>query len=186
VIGPPPIGPATLVASTTCPRLLRIARPVISSDTPAEYTSAVSMKFPPASRNRATIRAEVGSSQPHALFTKVIVPRQRFETLSPVRPSLRSFIVPPWCRRSLPHLAREERLEDRPRRLDPRLRARVTRQGFELAVEGRVGSLDLRQRAVHALRPTVVEHLVPRAVGEVEEVGQRLEEGAGLIRARVA
>src|SRR5215470_13367609 len=88
-----PIGPATFVARITDERLLRIARPVISSDTPVEYTSAVSMKFPPASRKRATIRAEVGSSQPQALFPKVIVPRQRFETLRPVRPSLRSFIA---------------------------------------------------------------------------------------------
>ena len=72
-----------------------MARPVISSETPVEYTSAVSTKFPPASRKRATIRAEVGSSQPQVEFPNVIVPRQRLETLRPVRPSLRSFIAFP-------------------------------------------------------------------------------------------
>ena len=33
-----------------------IARPVISSETPAEYASAVSMKLPPLSRNSCTMR----------------------------------------------------------------------------------------------------------------------------------
>ena len=43
------MGPQNLVASTTCSRRPRRALPTISSDSPPEYTSAVSTKLMPAS-----------------------------------------------------------------------------------------------------------------------------------------
>ena len=51
--GSPPIGMCTLLASTTSLRLPPFrASPTITSDSPAEYTSAVSMKLTPASSAR--------------------------------------------------------------------------------------------------------------------------------------
>jgi hypothetical protein len=50
MLGSLPIEPWTLVATTTSSRRPARAVPTISSDSPAEYTSAVSMKLMPASR----------------------------------------------------------------------------------------------------------------------------------------
>ena len=51
-----PIGLCALVASTTSSRRPRSALPTISSDSPAEYTSAVSMKLMPPSSAAWMIR----------------------------------------------------------------------------------------------------------------------------------
>ena len=51
-----PIAPCALVASTTSSRRPRSAWPTISSDSPAEYTSAVSTKLMPASSAAWMIR----------------------------------------------------------------------------------------------------------------------------------
>src|SRR3954447_9429771 len=84
--GSSPIGPWTLVASTTLSRLPFSALPTISSDSPREYTSAVSMKLIPASSAAWMIRMlSSWSGLPHA--PNIIAPRQSGETLTPVRPS---------------------------------------------------------------------------------------------------
>src|SRR5215212_5812514 len=81
--GPSPMGKRTFVARTTSSRTPSSARPVISSETPVEDTSAVSMKLPPASRKRPTISLEVSSS---ASCPKVMHPRHSSETINPVLP----------------------------------------------------------------------------------------------------
>src|SRR5215204_2609032 len=82
-LGPSPMGKRTFVARTTSSRTPSSARPVISSETPFEYTSAVSIKLPPASRKRPTISLEVSSS---ASCPKVMHPRHSSETINPVLP----------------------------------------------------------------------------------------------------
>src|SRR4051812_43282663 len=90
------------VARTTSSRRPSRASPTISSDAPAEYTSAVSMTLIPASRARWMIRIESArSSLPQG--PNIIAPRHRELTCTPVRPSGRncmrdSFIrVRPAC-----------------------------------------------------------------------------------------
>src|SRR3954469_24644673 len=84
----------TLVASTTSSRRPLRALPTISSDSPAEYTSALSTKLIPASSARWTMRIESSwSVLPQA--PNIIVPRQSFETWTPVRPSGRYSIGAP-------------------------------------------------------------------------------------------
>src|SRR3954453_23723342 len=85
-LGSSPIGPWTLVASTTSSRRPANALPTISSDSPREYTSAVSMKLMPASSAAWMTRIESSwSGLPHA--PNIIAPRQSGETWTPVRPS---------------------------------------------------------------------------------------------------
>jgi hypothetical protein len=87
-LGSSPIGPQNLVARTTSSRRPLSALPTISSDSPAEYTSAVSTKLIPASSAAWMIRIESSwSALPHA--PNIIVPRQSFDTWTPVRPSER-------------------------------------------------------------------------------------------------
>ena len=86
--GPSPISPWTFVARTTSSRRSLSARPTISSDSPAAYTSAVSMKLIPASRARWIIDTDSSSSVlPHA--PNIIAPRHRALTRTPVVPSVR-------------------------------------------------------------------------------------------------
>src|SRR4051812_5257785 len=87
--GSSPILPWTLVASTTSSRRPPAsALPTISSDSPREYTSAVSMKLMPASSARWMMRIESSwSVLPHA--PNIIAPRQSGLTCTPVRPSWR-------------------------------------------------------------------------------------------------
>ncbi len=88
----PGIAFATLVASTQNARSALIKRPVIFSDSPFVYTSAVSMKFTPASRAAATMRPASASS---VRSPNIIVPRQMGATLRPLLPRFRySMIVP--------------------------------------------------------------------------------------------
>jgi len=85
--------PWNLVASTTESRRPRRARPTISSDSPAEWTSAVSTKFTPPSSAAWMMRTlSSWSGLPHA--PNIIVPRQRWLTLIPVRPRVR-YSMPP-------------------------------------------------------------------------------------------
>ena len=56
--GSSPIGMKNLVASTTSSRRPFSALPTISSDSPAEYTSAVSTKLTPASSAAWMMRIE--------------------------------------------------------------------------------------------------------------------------------
>ena len=67
MFGSSPIGPMNFVASTTRSRRSAIALPTICSDSPAEYTSAVSMKLMPASK-RAMDHA-------HAVVVVGVAPR---------------------------------------------------------------------------------------------------------------
>ena len=87
-LGSSSIGTDTLVASTMSSRRPFSALPTISSDSPPEYTSAVSTKLIPASSARWMIRIESSwSVLPQA--PNIIVPRQSLETWTPVRPSVR-------------------------------------------------------------------------------------------------
>src|SRR3954447_25029630 len=85
-LGSSPMGMKNFVARTTSSRRSLRALPTISSDSPAEQTSAVSMKLIPASSARWMIRTESSwSVLPQA--PNIIVPRQSGETWTPVRPS---------------------------------------------------------------------------------------------------
>ena len=94
--GPEPASPKTFVATTTSSRLTPrffSACPVIRSDAPSEYVSAVSMKLIPASSARASsASASACSTVPITLNAplapKVIVPKHSSDTNSPVEPSL--------------------------------------------------------------------------------------------------
>jgi len=81
------MGPCTLVASTTCSRSNPTsALPTISSDSPNEYMSAVSMQLMPASTARWMIRTDSSwSGLPQA--PNIMVPRQSWLTWTPVVPS---------------------------------------------------------------------------------------------------
>src|SRR4051812_36480259 len=94
--GSSPILPWTLVASTTCSRRPPAsALPTIVSDSPREYTSAVSMKLMPASSARWMMRIDSSwSVSPHA--PNIIAPRQSGLTLTPVRPRLLFSIGRPY------------------------------------------------------------------------------------------
>jgi len=70
---------------------------MISSDSPREYTSAVSMKFPPRSTNRSSWAWETSSL---LSLPKVIVPRHCVDTTVPVLPKMRYSIGPPLGSRS--------------------------------------------------------------------------------------
>src|SRR4051794_2115478 len=92
-LGSSPIGPCTLVASTTLSRRPLSALPTISSDSPREYTSAVSMKLIPASSAAWMIRTDSSwSVLPQS--PNIIAPRQSGLTLTPVAPRLRSCMTP--------------------------------------------------------------------------------------------
>src|SRR2546426_6692414 len=88
-LGSSPMPPWNFVASTTLSRRPSpSAFPTISSDSPREYTSAVSMKLMPASSARWMIRIESSwSVLPQA--PNIIAPRHRGLTLTPVVPSVR-------------------------------------------------------------------------------------------------
>ena len=103
--GSSPICPWTLVATTTLERSIDDrALPTISSDSPWEYTSAVSMKLIPASSALWMILIE-SSWSVLAHPPNIMAPRQRGLTLRPVRPRVRSSISSPyvvWRRRATP------------------------------------------------------------------------------------
>src|SRR3954447_26206878 len=91
--GSSPIGPCTFVASTTLSRLPFRALPTISSDSPREYTSAVSMKLIPPSSAAWMIRIDSSwSLLPQS--PNIIAPRHSGLTLTPVEPRLRSCMAP--------------------------------------------------------------------------------------------
>ena len=84
---------ATTISSRGKPRLL-IALPVIDSDSPSEYTLAVSKKLTPASKACFTKFVARSWPKPPRAFQNpcppnVIVPRHISETYRPVRPSNR-------------------------------------------------------------------------------------------------
>src|SRR3954449_515604 len=80
------IGMKNLVARNTSSRRPSRASPTISSEMPAEYTSAVSTKLTPASSARWMMRVESSrSSLPQG--PNIIVPRHSGLTRTPVRPS---------------------------------------------------------------------------------------------------
>ena len=100
-LGPSHILPLTFVARTTSCRLPRsfIQRPMICSATPPglfsahhEYTSAVSMKFPPSS-TKASITSKPAASS--VVQPNCIVPKQSSETFKPVLPNFRFFMLRP-------------------------------------------------------------------------------------------
>ncbi len=92
--GPSPIREWNFVASTTSSRRPASALATISSDSPAEYTSAVSTKLIPASSARCMIRIDSSwSVLPQA--PNIIAPRQSGLTSTPVRPSRRYSIPAP-------------------------------------------------------------------------------------------
>src|SRR5215207_4384896 len=83
-----PIGACTLVASTRPSRRPAIALPTISSDSPAEYTSAVSTKLIPASNARCAMRTQSSwPGLPH--LPNIMAPRQYSLTRTPVLPRVR-------------------------------------------------------------------------------------------------
>ena len=96
---PLPMRPRTLVANATSCRRPGRALPTIVSDSPEEYTSAVSIKLMPPSSARPTIAsADVSSSPPIAcqiwpLPPNVMAPRQSSETNTPVSESARYFMM---------------------------------------------------------------------------------------------
>ena len=83
------MAPCTLVASTMLSRSRPFsALPTMTSDSPKEYMSAVSMKLIPASTARWMMRIESSwSGLPHA--PNIIVPRQSWLTCMPVVPRVR-------------------------------------------------------------------------------------------------
>src|SRR5262250_390871 len=82
-----------LLEISTRLRLPAIAWPRISSDIPFEYTSAVSKRFTPASRQMSTSRVASATSElPHALKNSlpppnVPVPKERTGTSKPDEPN---------------------------------------------------------------------------------------------------
>src|SRR5215510_5765807 len=99
--GPFPIGNDAFVAMMTLSRRPATALPIISSDIPPEYTSAVSNMLTPASRQMSTSRvASLTSVSPHArkkslLPPNVPVPKLSTGTLKPDWPSRRNSTSPP-------------------------------------------------------------------------------------------
>src|SRR5215468_3889911 len=92
--GPGPIGMRTLVATRTRSRRPRSTSPTISSDRPAEYTSAVSIRLTPASRHMSTWRRASSTSVDPTFANgpvppNVIVPIVSTEILRPELPSAR-------------------------------------------------------------------------------------------------
>src|SRR4051812_22618232 len=97
--GSSPIVPWTFVASTMLSRRPLSALPTISSDSPREYTSAVSMKLIPASSAAWMMRTDSSwSVLPQS--PNIIAPRQSGLTLTPVLPKLRSCMAPHLVDRS--------------------------------------------------------------------------------------
>src|SRR3954470_6894176 len=97
---PGPIWPCTLVARITSSRRPLSALPTISSDSPAEYTSAVSTKLiPPSIAARIVPMQSSTSVFPHA--PNIMVPRQCVLTLRPVPPSVLYSIGRPYHRGSI-------------------------------------------------------------------------------------
>src|SRR5262245_17642526 len=84
----------TLVATRTSSRRPRSTSPTISSDRPAEYTSAVSIRLTPASRHMSTWRRASSTSVDPTFANgpvppNVIVPIVSTEILRPELPSAR-------------------------------------------------------------------------------------------------
>src|SRR3954471_210420 len=108
-----PIVPCTFVARITLSRRPFSAFPTISSDSPREYTSAVSMKLIP--RSSAVWMMRIDSSWsvlPHS--PNIIAPRQSGLTLTPVVPRLRSCMAPNLvdrCEAGLKSVARGAKVE---------------------------------------------------------------------------
>ncbi len=82
-LGPLPVGKYALLAMTSASRSCAMSFPRMRSDAPPAYTSAVSKKFTPASRQRAYSSAEVASS---ASPPNDMVPKHSSETRMPVPP----------------------------------------------------------------------------------------------------
>ena len=80
--GPSPIAPWNFVASTTSSRRPASALPTIVSDSPREYTSAVSMKLMPASSARWMI-ATLSSWSRLPIAPNIIAPRHSSLTFDP-------------------------------------------------------------------------------------------------------
>src|SRR3954452_7265610 len=100
-LGPGPISPCTFVARITSSRLPFSAFPTISSDSPAEYTSAVSTKLiPPSIAARIVPMQSSTSVFPHS--PNIIVPRQCVLTFRPVPPSVLYSTVRPYHRPPIP------------------------------------------------------------------------------------
>src|SRR4051812_27966217 len=94
---PGPICPCTFVARITSSRRPLRALPTISSDSPAEYTSAVSTKLiPPSIAARIVPMQSSTSVFPHS--PNIIVPRQCVLTFRPVPPSVLYSTVRPYHR----------------------------------------------------------------------------------------
>src|SRR3954451_3384793 len=93
-----PMVPWTFVARTTSSRRPLSALPTISSDSPREYTSAVSMKLIPASSARWMIRIDSSWSWlPQS--PNIMAPRQSGLTCTPVRASVRCSMCRTLARR---------------------------------------------------------------------------------------
>src|SRR5688500_4211963 len=71
---------------------------MIFSDSPAEYTSAVSTNVPPASTKRSSWACATCSSDSRP---KVMVPRQSAETAQPLRPRVRYSMTANLCPRKV-------------------------------------------------------------------------------------
>src|SRR3954453_9233249 len=84
------MAPCTLVASTTSSRRPLMALPTMTSDSPPEYTSAVSMKFTPAS-SAALMMAALSSWSGLPQAPNIMAPRHSGLTFTPVRPKVRYF-----------------------------------------------------------------------------------------------
>ena len=82
--------PVNFVASTTSSRRPARALPTISSDSPAEYTSAVSTKLMPASNAVCIIRDRSRRGRGCPTAPNIIAPRQSGLTRTPLRPVLAS------------------------------------------------------------------------------------------------
>src|SRR5690242_15376177 len=92
-LGPLPIRPKTFEAITTSLRRGPSARASIVSDSPAAYTLAVSKKLIPESSDTPTMASTSGCGNPpitwkiEPLPPKVMAPKQRRDTKTPVLPS---------------------------------------------------------------------------------------------------
>src|SRR5580704_2297015 len=87
---------ASTTSSVTSAGRLANQRPMISSDRPSPYTSAVSTRLPPASMKRSSCWCAPCSS---VSTPNVIVPRHRLDTAQPLRPRVR-YSIPPGYRRA--------------------------------------------------------------------------------------
>ena len=94
MLGLAPIDMCTFVARTMSSRRPAMAWPTICSDSPPEYTSAVSMKFSPPSSARWMMAVDSSwSGFPQA--PNIIAPRHSSLTCTPVAPNVRNCMGEP-------------------------------------------------------------------------------------------